>query len=175
MRPRLFVSGASDECLRTREALGATRLTYPYEIGSYHGETPLRHTGVGFGIIARDDAARAWEIARRRFPPDDLGEELHELTATRAESRWLHQLSSWASQRAPSISVGPADCYWLYPFRSNRTYFPYLVGSYAEVAEMLSGYLGLGAIVLDGLIDDDDLPHTAIALGQARAMSQPAL
>jgi alkanesulfonate monooxygenase len=158
--PRIFVSGASDACRRAQEALGATRLSYPHAISSYEGPAPLRGTGVGFGIIARDTSEEAWSEARERFPVDELGEELHEYASGAAESRWHRNLS----HDAVSASA-PENAYWLYPFRSYKTFSPYLVGSHEEVAGVLAGYLSLGVstVILDGILSHTDLHHAATA------------
>ncbi|QUQ67056.1 LLM class flavin-dependent oxidoreductase [Kutzneria sp. CA-103260] len=159
--PKMFVSGASDACRRTQQALGATRLAYPQEIDNQPAGLPFAGSGVGFGIIARDSSEEAWRVARERFPVTAEGEQLHDLSATRTESRWHRNL-------ADDVSRSPVreDVYWLYPFRSSRTFSPYLVGSHAEVGELLQRYfsLGVSTVILDGLLDEEDLHHAAIAL-----------
>jgi alkanesulfonate monooxygenase len=164
--PGFFVSGASDACRRTQQVLGATRLSYPHEIGTYQGTSPLAGTGAGFGIIARESADEAWSVAHDRFPRDELGEELHEYAAGSAESHWHRKLSRDAASASERESP-----FWLYPFKSYKTFSPYLVGSHAEVAEALSDYLALGlsTVILDGLLEQPDLHHAAIAFDLARA------
>ncbi|MDQ7807553.1 LLM class flavin-dependent oxidoreductase [Amycolatopsis sp. A133] len=166
LMPGFYVSGASEACRRVQRELGATRLSYPHEISAYEGTSPLRGTGAGFGIIARETAEEAWAVAHERFPLDELGEELHEYASESAESHWHRRLSRDAVQASPR-----EDPYWLYPFRSYKTFSPYLVGSHAEVAEVLSGYLALGlsTVILDGLLERPDLHHAAIAFELARA------
>jgi alkanesulfonate monooxygenase len=166
LMPGFFVSGASDACRRTQRVLGATRLSYPHEIGTYQGPSPLEGTGAGFGIIARKSAEEAWSVAHDRFPLDELGEELHEYAAGSAESHWHRKLS-----RDAALASQRESPYWLYPFKSYKTFSPYLVGSHAEVAAVLSGYLGLGlsTVILDGLLEPPDLHHAAIAFDLARA------
>ncbi|MEK8173445.1 LLM class flavin-dependent oxidoreductase [Streptomyces sp. M19] len=70
LAPRLFVSGASQECLRIQRTLTVTRLTYPQETSAYRGEAPLAGAGIRIGVIARESSEAAWRVARRRFPPD---------------------------------------------------------------------------------------------------------
>jgi alkanesulfonate monooxygenase len=172
--PRLFVSGASDASRRAQQALGVTRLTYPQELGAYRGPSPLHNTGVGFGIIARDTPGEAWATAHQRFPRDEVGEELHDYASATAESHWHQDLSDDAT-----AAVIRENTYWLYPFRSYRTFSPYLVGSHDQVAEVLSAYfaLGVSTVVLDGLLGQADLHHAAIAFdlaGQVRTADEPA-
>jgi len=165
LMPGFFVSGASDACRRAQQALGATRLSYPHELSSYEGPSPLQGTGVGFGIIARESAAEAWSIAHDRFPIDELGEELHEYASGSAESHWHRTLSHDAQ-----LASARENPYWLYPFKSYKTFSPYLVGSHAEVAEVLSGYLSLGVstVILDGLLEQPDLQNAAMAFDLAQ-------
>ncbi len=159
--PEIFVAGTSDGCRAVQRRLEATRLSYPREIGSYLGESPLACTGLRMGIIARDTTEEAWRIARDRFPVYPEGEELHEFVAETVSSHWHLTLSADAMRSSERIGV-----YWLYPFRSYQTYCPYLVGSYAEVGELLGRYLELGAttIILDELYEEDDVHHAMLAL-----------
>ncbi|MEK8173446.1 hypothetical protein NKH77_44580 [Streptomyces sp. M19] len=59
--------------------------------------------------------------------------------------------------------------YWLYPFRAYKTFCPYLVGGYDEVADVLARYvaLGVGVIILDELAEEDDLHHSMRAIERA--------
>lgn len=162
MMPGFFMSGASDAARHAQEKLGVTRLAYPREIGTYQGPSPLRRGGVGWGVIARETADEAWSVARRRFPIDKRGEKIHDFASAGVQSRWHQHLSEDAVAAGARESV-----YWLYPFRSYRAFSPYLVGSHAEVAGVLSRYfaLGVSAVVLDvdGTLEEADLRHARIA------------
>jgi alkanesulfonate monooxygenase len=166
--PRILMSGASPAARRVQRELGATRLAYPLAAGAaVDGDADaLRDTGIGLGILARPDAEAAWAVAHQRFPHDEMGEEMHDWSAREVESHWHINLS-----RAATRTQSAEKTYWLYPFRSSRTFCPYLVGSYADVAHVLRGYFdrGVTAIVLDGLMRPEDLPHLRVALGQAGA------
>jgi alkanesulfonate monooxygenase len=172
LAPRMLISGASDACLAAQRALSAVRLAYPRAIDEYAaGEQPLARTGIRLGIIARDTEKEAWSVAHERFPADRLGEQLHDMAAERVESQWHLRLSRDAQARHE-----PRGCYWLYPFRAYKTFCPYLVGTYGDVAEMLARYLGLGArtIILDVPAEEDDLHHAGLALARAEAaVSEP--
>ncbi|MGW7383056.1 LLM class flavin-dependent oxidoreductase [Streptomyces sp. NPDC054794] len=166
LTPRMYVSGSSEACEEARQSLGAIRLSYPRAFADY-AETPgaLRGNGIRLGIIARETAEEAWRIAHERFPQDQLGERLHDVAAGQVESRWHQNLSADAQR-----SAAPRDGYWLYPFRAYKTFCPYLVGSYVEVAGLMGQYLDLGitALILDVPREEDDLHHAGIALRLAQ-------
>lgn len=157
LKPRVFVSGTSDACLRIQETLGAVRLSYPREIDKYQ-EGSLKRCGLRLGIIARDTADEAWRVARQRFPRSPDGEDIHDIAAEQVESQWHRGLSRDAMQ-----SEGHGN-YWIYPFRAYHTLCPYLVGSYHDVSSLLSRYfsLGVAALILDKPTEQDDL-HSAMA------------
>ncbi|MGW7362024.1 LLM class flavin-dependent oxidoreductase [Streptomyces sp. NPDC054841] len=166
LTPRVYLSGSSDACVDAQQSLGAVRLSYPRAFADYAG-TPdaLRGNGIRLGIIARDSAEEAWQIAQERFPSDELGEGLHDVAAGQVESRWHRNLSADAQR-----SHAPRDGYWLYPFRAYKTFCPYLVGSYEEVGRLLGQYVDLGitALILDVPREEDDLHHAGIALRLAQ-------
>jgi alkanesulfonate monooxygenase len=164
LSPRIFVSGASSAARRTQEALGATRLCYAQEISDQPADLSFAGSGVGFGIIARDTAEEAWKVAHERFPVTEMGEQIYDLSVSKTESRWHRNLAGDVSRMPVQDKV-----YWLYPFRSSRTFSPYLVGSHAEVGESLSRYfaLGVSTVILDGLLEEEDLDNVVIALKAA--------
>ncbi|MET9933144.1 MULTISPECIES: LLM class flavin-dependent oxidoreductase [unclassified Streptomyces] len=165
LKPGVFVSGTSDACRTTQQRLGATRLSYPREIGEYGDGQPLAGGGIRLGIIARDTAEEAWTVAHARFPSDPLGEEVHEIAAETVESQWHLSLSEDAFR-----SHSPKDTYWLYPFRAYKTFCPYLVGTYEQVGELLARYLALGVstLILDEINEEADLHHSMRALRHAQ-------
>ncbi len=170
--PEIFVSGSSPAALQAAAAMNASRLAYPHPIASYGegGDTPaaaLQGTGMRVGVIARPDSRDAWRIAGERFPSDTSGERLHDLAARMVESVWHQRLSDRARRSAEP--VGP---YWLYPFRTYATFCPYLVGSYAEVGELLARYFAYGVhtVILDVPATEEDLHHTRVALDHAAAV-----
>jgi alkanesulfonate monooxygenase len=89
---------------------------------------------------------------------------MHRIAAAQVESRWHIELS-----RAALDPTGLADVYWLHPFKVYKTFCPYLVGSYGQVADMLRRYVDLGieVLILDVPADPDDLSHAQIALTTA--------
>lgn len=164
LKPRVFVSGVSDACRRMQTRLGAVRLSYPREISEYERGDSLEGCGLRLGIIARDTADLAWRVARKRFPRSLEGEEIHDIAAEQVESQWHRVLSQDALQ-----SDGPQGTYWIYPFRAYHTLCPYLVGSYHDVSNLLLRYfsLGVAALILDTLTEQDDLCHAMVALTMA--------
>jgi alkanesulfonate monooxygenase len=170
LSPRIFLSGASADCVSAQRSVGAVRLSYPRAIHEYAADpSALAGTGMRVGIIARDSADEAWRVARRRFPVDQFGEELHDVAAGLVESQW-HQDLSRDAQRT-TRSTGAA--YWMYPFRTYKTFCPYLVGTYADVGDLLGRYrdLGITTIILDVPAEEDDLHHAVTALAHARTVA----
>jgi alkanesulfonate monooxygenase len=164
LEPRLYLSGSSDAACRTADRLGVTRLTYPLPPRAY--DRPASGTpepwGIRIGVIARPDRETAWDVARSRFPLDKAAEKVHRMTARITDSRWFGDLSD------PDLHHRE-EPYWLYPFRTYKTFCPYLVGSYQEVADLLRHYFsgGVRTIVLDVPAEAADLRHTLVALETA--------
>jgi alkanesulfonate monooxygenase len=111
-------------------------------------------SGVRTGIIARDTEEEAWRIAHERFPEDRKGQIAHELAMKTSDSVWHKQLSVLAQS-----GNGNRTPYWLGPFQNYRTFCPYLVGSYENVANEIARYLSLGyrTFVLDIPPDEKEL------------------
>lgn len=165
LAPGVFVSGSSDAGMRAAEALGATAVKYPKppsdERGVRANGIPL---GMRVGVVAREDADAAWQVARDRFPEDRQGQVTHALAMKVSDSRWHDQLS-----RLGSTPVSRINPYWLGPFENYRTFCPYLVGSYDGVAAELARYLEIGfrTFILDIPASEEELTHTAVAFERA--------
>ncbi|HWR53685.1 MAG TPA: LLM class flavin-dependent oxidoreductase [Bryobacteraceae bacterium] len=163
--PLITVSGSSAEGLAAAHSLGAIPVIYPEpaERCDVH-----RQAGSGFGIrvgiIARDREDIAWEVAHQRFPPDRGGQMLHEMAMKVSDSVWHRQLSDLAQHTAPASSN-----YWLVPFQHYKTFCPYLVGTYAQVALEVARYVSAGCklIILDVPESEEELIHVSRALSQA--------
>jgi alkanesulfonate monooxygenase len=119
------------------------------------------------GIIARDDEAEAWRIARARFPEDRKGQLTRNLAAKVSDSVWHKELS----ERDAASDNSP---YWLVPFHNYKTMCPYLVGSYDQVADELGRYFDAGyrTVILDIPPNAEELTHTFATFNRAM---QPAL
>lgn len=144
----MMISGSSPAGLAAGWAIGATAVQYPEPAGRMgEGQRPDGvETAIRVGIIARDTAEAAWEVAHRRFPEDRRGQVAHQL-AMRVSDSHRHRRLSELDER-PASEESP---YWLGPFQNCRTFCPYLVGSYRRVAEELAGYIrrGFRTFVLD--------------------------
>jgi alkanesulfonate monooxygenase len=167
LRPRAYVSGSSPASLRAGESLGLGQLSFPLRPDDFADPAVAKNrfgSGISVGIIARDDSAQAWRIARQRFPASPEGAERMKLLLSASISSWQPQL---AAVPMPDESVG--ETYWLVPFRNHHTFCPYLVGSHDEVAAAVATYLDGGArtFVLDLPTEPDDLQHARIAIERA--------
>jgi alkanesulfonate monooxygenase len=166
--PGVFVSGSSTAGITAARALDATAIKYPKPAAE---EDPaadnLVAPGIRVGIIARDDAAEAWRVARERFPEDRKGQLTRSLASKVSDSVWHKELSE-------REETGENSPYWLVPFHNYKTMCPYLVGSYDQVADELARYVNAGyrTVILDIPPDAAELTHTFAAF--SRAM-QPCL
>jgi alkanesulfonate monooxygenase len=162
--PGIFVSGSSDAGVAAARAIGATAVKYP-KPPQEEVSTTADGAGIGIrvGVIARDDDAHAWRVARTRFPEDRKGQVTHALAMKVSDSQWHRQLSELG---ADSSEENP---YWLGPFENYKTFCPYLVGSYSTVAVELARYIELGfeTFIVDIPPDADELDHTALAFEHA--------
>jgi alkanesulfonate monooxygenase len=162
--PTAYVSGSSAASLRAGETLGLGQLSFPLLPEDFASPDVRKNrfgSGISIGIIARDDSAEAWRIARKRFPADPDGAERMKLLLSAAVSSWQPQLAA-----IPIADDAEGEAYWLVPFRYHHTFCPYLVGSYDEVAQAVTTYLngGIRTFVLDIPQEPDDLFHAGIAM-----------
>lgn len=164
--PGIFVSGSSEAGWAAAKALGATAVKYPRP--AEEEEIPRDdkvEVGIRVGIICREDEEAAWGIAQRRFPEDRKGQITHQLAMKTSDSLWHKQLSETARSAG-----GGRNPYWLVPFENYKTFCPYLVGSYARVAEELARYIrrGYHSFILDIPPDEEELHHSNVAFARAR-------
>ncbi|HEX6804174.1 MAG TPA: LLM class flavin-dependent oxidoreductase [Terriglobales bacterium] len=157
--PGIFVSSSSAAGLQAAKDCQAAAIHYPKPPNECAQEALPEELecGVRVGIIARPDAAEAWQIAEQRFPADRQGELMHQLANQASDSVWHKTLSEMAQQ------PGDYQTYWLRPFRTYKTFCPYLVGSYEEVAAALATYMGAGfeIFILDIPPSEAELFHIA--------------
>jgi len=159
LRPGVLVSGSSVVGLASAKTLGATAIVYPTKASD---ETNLPASdsawGIRVGVLARGTDEEAWQVARARFPDDRKGQLAHELAMKVSDSTWHQTLSARAGESADGV-------YWLWPFEHYQTMCPYLVGSYARVAEELTRYFqrGCATVILDEPPDREECRHTARA------------
>lgn len=167
LQPALLMSGSSDAGARTARALGATAIEYPKPPEECAADA-AGPRGLRIGIVARETEEEAWAAAHARYPEDRKGQLAHQLAAKVTDSVWHRQLSARAAQDArPERRV-----YWLGPFRNYRAVCPFLVGSHAQVARALAGYVRAGyrTFILDVPPTREDLAHAGHAF--ERAMTQ---
>jgi alkanesulfonate monooxygenase len=167
--PGIFISGSSDAGLAAAKALKATAVKYPKPAKECEAEASLDgiDSGVRVGIIARADESEAWETAEQRFPEDRKGQITHQLAMKVSDSSWHQQLSQTAKHTETDRSP-----YWLRPFENYKTFCPYLVGSYDQVAEELARYMTLGymTFILDVPPSQEELHHVNIVFDRASQM-----
>ena len=143
LQPGWLISGSSPAGRAAAVAMGAIAVEYPAppDAAARDADTDTVPAGRGIrvGIIARDDADEAWDIAHARFPDDRRGRLSHALAMKTSDSSWHRTLSELARERPAGGSP-----YWLWPFEQHRTFCPYLVGDFVTVATEIARYLALG-------------------------------
>ncbi len=156
--PGIFVSGSSEAGIACAHATGATAICYPKPSNEYGDQSVVEavRSGIRVGIIARESAAAAWEVAHRRFPEDRKGQFTHQMAMKVSDSQWHKQLSDMAEE-----VTGEESPYWLVPFQNYKTMCPYLVGSYSQVADEIARYVTAGyhTFILDIPPSEDELHH----------------
>jgi alkanesulfonate monooxygenase len=163
--PLFTISGSSEAGLAAARALGALPVKYPEPPGACIAPPDLNgRAGIRVGIVARQDPEEAWRIAERRFPPDRAGQVTHRLAMKTSDSAWHKTLSGIGEEMGEGRST-----YWLVPFQNYKTFCPYLVGGYSQVAGELRRYLDAGyrTFLLDIPAKEEDLRHIRIAFQQA--------
>lgn len=183
--PMLTVSGSSPAGLKCAQVLGAVAVMYPKPLEPHQisNSSPVfpeaqsagLHTGIRIGILARQSAEDAWAEAKARFPETPSGEAMRKSAVQASDSSWLRQLSTLADHE----KTDARNVYWLGPFGSLKSFCPYLVGSYDEVASYLSAYLrgGVRLIILDAPREEQDLDHACRVIQRAvsAGMDSPAI
>ena len=166
LRPALLMSGSSEAGAQAARALGATAIEYPKPPAECAAAEPAPR-GIRIGIIARADEDAAWAVAGARYPEDRRGQIAHQLAAKVSDSVWHRQLS----ERAGSGAAQARSCYWLGPFQNYQAVCPFLVGSHAQVAAQIAGYLEAGyrTFILDVPAEREDMENALAAFERAAA------
>ena len=162
LRPGLFISGSSEAGLAAAAAISATAIKYPKPATEETHCPEQVSCGIRVGIVARPNESEAWRVARERFPETRHGRLTRQLVERTSDSVWHRELTNRGSSQ-------PGSPYWLVPFENYQTMCPYLVGSYAQVADELMVYLSSGhrTLILDVPPSAEDLGHTFTALAGA--------
>ena len=173
LMPGVLVSGSSEAGAAAARTLQATAVEYPKPPLEYvNAPLPdIDSRGIRIGIIARADEAEAWSVARARYPEDRVGQLTHQLAMKVSDSSWHRQLSELGKARQ-----GEENPYWLLPFQNYKAVCPFLVGSYAAVAEELARYVDAGyrTFILDVPASAEEMRHTGLAFERASARSVAA-
>lgn len=164
--PGFTLSGSSEAGLEAAKALDAVAVRYPKPASEYGTEAldASVESGMRVGIIAREREENAWSIAYERFPEDKKGQYAHQLAMKSSDSVWHKQLADLGEKTKTQQSP-----YWLVPFQNYKTFCPYLVGSYEQVAKELARYIAVGykTFILDIPPDREELHHTRIVFHNA--------
>jgi alkanesulfonate monooxygenase len=173
--PQVLVSGSSPAGREAARSLGATAVKYPQPPGEearWMGPDSDAQFGIRIGIIARETCDEAWRVAHARFPEDRQGQITHRMAMAISDSHWHGQLSG-GQNPASGCNGDEPDPYWLLPFRNYKTFCPYLVGSYPQVAVSLAHYMALGArtFILDVPLSEEELVHSRISLEKAQELT----
>jgi len=140
--PIITISGSSPAGMAAARQLNAIAVRYPEPPEQCAAEPKIvKSCGIRVGIIAREDEEEAWQIAHHRFPPDRGGQITHKLAMSTSDSFWHNRLSKLGGAETQQDF---RSTYWLAPFENYKTFAPFLVGSYTQVAEQLSRYMAAG-------------------------------
>ncbi|MDQ1544130.1 MAG: alkanesulfonate monooxygenase [Actinomycetota bacterium] len=169
LRPGVLISGSSPAGFATARAIGAVPVKYPKSPDEEEASEDTAEFGVRIGIIARETEEEAWRIAHERFPEDRQGRIAHGLAMNVSDSRWHRQLSGVDGAGGQNGHEPKPNPYWLVPFQNYKTFCPYLVGAHDHIAEVVAGYMRLGAttFILDIPPSEDELHHTGAVLRAA--------
>jgi alkanesulfonate monooxygenase len=168
MLPDVFVSGSSEPGILAARQLGATAVEYPKPLTEYAATSPASGapSGIRIGVIARNEDADAWSVARARFPEDRKGQITHQLAMKVSDSSWHRQLSELGN-----TGLETENPYWLVPFQNYKAMCPYLVGSYDRVADEVARYVEIGyrTFILEAPASPDEMRHIGIVFERAVA------
>ncbi|MBI5855017.1 MAG: LLM class flavin-dependent oxidoreductase [Nitrospirae bacterium] len=167
LAPIVLMSGASEAGMASARRLGAVAVRYPKPVG-YYEQHPLEdgiEFGTRVGIIAREYEEDAWAIAHARFPVDRRGQLAHQLTTKITDSVWHKDLTALKEEE---LTAGYP--YWMVPFQNYKTFCPYLVGTYRQVADVVARYIAVGfkIFITDIPPDKEELFHQKIVFELAK-------
>ena len=111
MPPELFPgftsSGSSNAGMEAARTIGSVAVRYPLAPGESEPKFEIPDSGIGvrIGIIARESAEQAWEVAEERFPEDREGQLKHQMAIKVTDSVWHKQLAAEEKESVRSKQV----------------------------------------------------------------------
>lgn len=126
---------------------------------------PSPRCGLGIGVCARSTREEALKAIKQIYPDDRKGEMLFHLSMANNETPW----NQWFRKYLEKNSEERPD-YYLKPMTNFWCSSPFVVGSYAEVAEQIAlyGKLGYQFFILDFI--PDEAPHVQKVLELIKAI-----
>lgn len=168
-RPAFLISGSSPAAQATAKAISACAIEYPDPPRTAREEPVSLERGLRIGIIAAGTEEKAWDVAKRRFPPSEDGAAMRTFASKASDSHWVKGLLM-----APEQAEG--DPYWLGPFKNFHRACPYLVGSHVQVEAALKSYIRAGyrTFLIDTVATDEEA-HDVTKLFAGLARIAPTL
>lgn len=170
--PMFTMAGSSNAGIAAAKKLQARSIQYlrpshEYENDDMATDLPL---GTRVGIIARSSAEEAWDVARKRFPKNELGTAFRQLAVQISDSVWVKELGR-------EISLPSGHPYWLGPYSFGYQSCPFLVGDENTVAAELANYIRLGmkTFLVAEAQDEEDASYITKAFSLALKLSDRAL
>ncbi|MFB5763591.1 hypothetical protein [Paenibacillus medicaginis] len=153
-----FMSGTSKNAFETAKSGADGFLTVPGPIHSFKKTfSPIENCdfGVCFGIIARPTSDEAWRVAKETFP-HSRENDIQLLLKRNSKMNAVRGLADLALEQEVYD-----DVYWLGVFKNGKNIYPYLVGSYNQVADYLKEYKrhGVRSLILNTPFSREEFRH----------------
>ncbi|MEI3896107.1 MULTISPECIES: LLM class flavin-dependent oxidoreductase [Bacillus] len=163
LMPEFFVSGSSESGVEVGIEIGDVIITHPEPISLFlennkKSLSSLKSNGIRIGIIARDTAQKAWDIAVSRYPQTREG-KIKTIMRAKSENTWSRKIAKLALNGDIYDKV-----YWTGAFKTGGSSYPLLVGDYDEVANYLQSYVdaGVETFILGGIDTKEDYFHSSV-------------
>lgn len=166
--PDIYMSGTALEGLKAAEMSESVFLTVPYPASHYktlkEDISSSITSGICISIIARPNSSDAWDVARAMYPQSRISTITNAMKVN-SQSNWVKALAGLSVENEIYDNH-----YWLGAFKSGITIYPYLVGSYIEVAEYLSNYikLGVNTIILNEPFSSEEFIHRSVVFEEVQ-------
>lgn len=159
--PDFFIPGASKDSKNLADKYQATFLTKPDPIEKYKLKYAVNNCSqnklaIRVGIMAREKPEMAWENVKSEFPITKEGKVSTLMSSIKQSTNNNKKLASLALKKEVFDSV-----YWTGAVLSGKSYNPYIVGSYKEVADYLQKYINVGVetILFANVFKEEDFYH----------------